>query len=76
MIASKTKSAPRTSRRQVNRYTGVTNNRREATTYHSRSQCAACDSWFNPYLGQREALLCKDCADVSEVQLELPLSNV
>ena len=76
MIASKTKTAPRTSRGLAKRYGEVTNNRKEATTYHSRSQCAACDSWFNPYPGQREALLCKDCADVSEVQLELPLSNV
>ena len=36
----------------------------QKTTFRSRSQCAACDCWFNPYPGQTDMFLCSDCAEV------------
>ena len=39
-------------------------NRGRVTTFRSRSQCAACDCWFNPYPGQTDMFLCSDCAEV------------
>ena len=51
-------------------------NGEKVTVFRGRSQCVACDCWFNPYPGQMERLLCSDCAEAPIRQLQLPFENV
>ena len=72
-----TKISPRVSTGgQKSQRRGASSNGSETIRSATRSQCVACDCWFNPYPGQTERLLCSDCAGAPVRQLQLPFSDV